>query len=681
MMNENTLIDNLLAIKSNGSTMPIPIKYDLLLKWSNRFHKDLKIGSGAFGDVYKGEVDRLGHVAIKQVSKQLSLLPATDKDDLIASLNREINVLSQFRHSNIIILLGYCNETIDGKMNLCLLYEYASLGTLSDYFNSNNLTKINQLTWNIRLQICYDIASALNYLHHNNTGNRAFHRDVKSANIVLTSNYVAKLIDCGLSKFIPSDENTNHIPVKSKTSQVFGTPGYQCTHYLRTSIYEAKSEIFSFGIVLAEIFTGSLQGKDGIFFEDYEEFHEVLDACKDLEVAWSIDLAKELQKLIKECISIYKKRISNMTDILRRLKDLCNRFLTSPIHPNVDVHIIEEINQIKRENELLKQEVNMHRVPQMDCINCCDQFASSDLYNCPNNHSLCCDCFRHSVYSQIRGESKVKFQQLEGKVYCSYCGFNDKSNIPLTCISLKELAIMLNECDYCEYQKVLSEIKEVDMASRLTRQVREEVKLELQEEGGRNVRIQKHKQYVLDDLLWPKCPNCSKKFALEFGACFAVTCGGVNRDGCMHEFCAWCLGCCTAPSNDSHTKVLQHIKQCKYNPKRNDIYGNMNDWYKALDKSQVIIRTKMIKEYLQNITNEKDRKLLVNTIAKDLEEKGIPIREIGESIISDARSSHQRNPTSQEINDFLCAENVQKVLNILNETNIDINVKDKVSVI
>lgn len=114
-----------------------------------------------------------------------------------------------------------------------------------------------QLSWQRRLQIALDVATALSYLHGGRGGiNACYHRDIKSANICLKGNFTAQLIDCGLAKFV-REEN---VTAASSASRKVGTPGYICPLYLNDVItYSAECDVFSFGIVLFELIVGQVQ--------------------------------------------------------------------------------------------------------------------------------------------------------------------------------------------------------------------------------------------------------------------------------------------------------------------------------------------------------------------------------------------------------------------------------------
>ena len=127
--------------------------------------------------------------------------------------------------------------------------------------------KRKEMMWKSRLEILLDIASALDFLHNGGRRSR-FHGDVKSANVYVTHDYTAKLVDCGIAQLVSTDEHRFR-----RGDVVFGSRGYRCPRYERGSRkYTPESDVFSLGIVMAEVCTGRLQNdidkgvvKDGTF--------------------------------------------------------------------------------------------------------------------------------------------------------------------------------------------------------------------------------------------------------------------------------------------------------------------------------------------------------------------------------------------------------------------------------
>ncbi|KAM2779364.1 hypothetical protein COP1_014646 [Malus domestica] len=201
-------------------------------KATNGFSKDRVLGSGGFGEVYKGELEDGTLVAVK--SAKVGNVKSTEQ------VLNEVGILSQVNHKNLVRLLGYCVEAEQPLM----LYEYISNGTLSDHLHGKFSTFLD---WKTRLRIALQTAEALTYLH-SAAHTPIYHRDVKSTNILLDSDLNAKVADFGLSRL--ACPGLSHISTCAQ-----GTLGYLDPEYYRNYQLTDKSDVYSYGVVLLELLT------------------------------------------------------------------------------------------------------------------------------------------------------------------------------------------------------------------------------------------------------------------------------------------------------------------------------------------------------------------------------------------------------------------------------------------
>ncbi|GMG98342.1 hypothetical protein Nepgr_000182 [Nepenthes gracilis] len=228
-------------LKLIGQAKMIPLP-DLAAA-TNNFSSEYRIGSGSFGVVYKGKLADGQEVAIKR--KEIAARRKKSEENETA-FDSELALLSRVHHKHLVGLVGFCLE----KDERLLVYEYMSNGALHHHLHGTNEGSSAVNSWRMRIKIALDTARGIEYLH-NYAVPSIIHRDIKSSNILLDSNWTARVSDFGLSLMGPESDHEEGMEVKA-----VGTIGYIDPEYYLLKVLTTKSDVYGFGVVLLELLTG-----------------------------------------------------------------------------------------------------------------------------------------------------------------------------------------------------------------------------------------------------------------------------------------------------------------------------------------------------------------------------------------------------------------------------------------
>nr|XP_011469530.1 PREDICTED: wall-associated receptor kinase-like 14 [Fragaria vesca subsp. vesca]XP_011469531.1 PREDICTED: wall-associated receptor kinase-like 14 [Fragaria vesca subsp. vesca] len=203
-----------------------------LVRATNAFDESTLLGSGGFGLVYKGTFSDGIDVAIKVFNLQL--------EGAFKSFDIECEMLSNIRHRNLIKIISCCSQ-IDFK---AVVLNYMPNGSLEKWLYSQTLC-LNILQ---RLSIMIDVASALEYLHYGYES-IIVHCDLKPSNILLDEDMSAHVADFGIAKLLCGIDSMTQTITQA-------TIGYMAPEYGMEGIVTRRGDVYSFGIVLMETFTG-----------------------------------------------------------------------------------------------------------------------------------------------------------------------------------------------------------------------------------------------------------------------------------------------------------------------------------------------------------------------------------------------------------------------------------------
>ncbi|CAA7396163.1 unnamed protein product [Spirodela intermedia] len=247
-------------------------------------HSGNLIGSGGSGQVYRiptgGRATAV--VAVKKIwSAQKMMNPKLSQEFL-----SEVNILGSIRHTNIVKLLAF----VSGADSMLLVYEFMANGSLEGWLHSASPEKREALDWPRRLSIAIGVAQGLCYMHHD-CNPPIIHRDVKSSNILLDSEFCPKVADFGLARFMDGAGEPE------LASSVAGSVGYMAPECAYSRRVNEKADVYSFGVVLLELITKkpASEGQSSLVEWAWRRFQE--SATLPLEETAAAATAQHLEQM------------------------------------------------------------------------------------------------------------------------------------------------------------------------------------------------------------------------------------------------------------------------------------------------------------------------------------------------------------------------------------------------
>ncbi|CAN6203605.1 unnamed protein product [Urochloa humidicola] len=248
--------DRLTKIMQGLPGVPTQVDFTDIKRATKNFHETMKLGKGGFGAVYRCKLPAASFQTGQEMNVAVKKFMRGVEDRRYADFLAEVSIINRLRHKNIVPLVGWSYN----KGEPLLVYEYMTNGSLDQHLFQRSGTRHQGLQqqppllgadvfqWDTRYGIVRDIATGLHYVHNEHEP-MVLHRDIKASNVMLDSNFRARLGDFGIACTVAGD--------RTSATGVAGTFGYMAPEYVITCKATRQTDIYAFGVLILEIITGN----------------------------------------------------------------------------------------------------------------------------------------------------------------------------------------------------------------------------------------------------------------------------------------------------------------------------------------------------------------------------------------------------------------------------------------
>uniref|UniRef100_A0A5B7AEQ0 Protein kinase domain-containing protein n=1 Tax=Davidia involucrata TaxID=16924 RepID=A0A5B7AEQ0_DAVIN len=272
------------------------------------------LGKGTFGTAYKAVLEVGTVVAVKRL-KDVTISEREFRD--------KIESVGAMDHGNLVPLRAYYYS----REEKLLVYDYMSMGSLSALLHGNKGGGRTPLNWEIRSGIALGAARGIEYLH--SQGPNVSHGNIKSSNILLTKTYEAHVSDFGLAHLVGPSSTPNRVA------------GYRAPEVTDPRKVSQKADVYSFGVLVLELLTGkvpthAILNEDGVDLPRWVQSivrEEWTSEVFDLELVRYQNVEEEMVQLLQlavDCAAQYPDKRPSMSEVARRIEELCHSSLRDP---------------------------------------------------------------------------------------------------------------------------------------------------------------------------------------------------------------------------------------------------------------------------------------------------------------------------------------------------------------